>query len=943
MASRLHRLALLPLLLLLAAAVASADDRPSKAFTLDNGLKVLVVSDSDADRAGASLTVGVGAMADGEYPGMAHFLEHMLFLGTEKYPDAGAYKDYLAENDGGSNAYTAEDHTNYHFQVKPDAFEGALDRFAQFFIAPLMTDTLSGREVNAVDSEHSKNLENDFWRRRQVFRNLLNPEHPRNTFSTGNRDTLAKVRNEMLRDFYEREYSANRMALAIVGPQPVETLEKWAREDFAAVPNRNLKPFRTEGRIFTDIAAHRVNVESVRDIREMRLHFELDEASFDIDSKPSSIVGSILGHEGRESLLQNLKEEGWATGLSAGASEIGNGGTFDVTIQLTAEGLEKVDDVAERVFGMINLLRDTKQWPAHLLKEAQQMAEIELRFRQPGETFDEVRTMGGLMMKYPHDDLWASFYLIRDPNMDSVRHVLDQLRPENSVIFVNAKGLETDQTEPHYGSQYGVTAYGEALTKRFRTAKVTGEMGLPAPNPFLPEDFSLVAANHVKEPYVHAFRQGELWLRNDEQFLKPKAALRFEVMNGLHQASARDFVLGNLFAASAMEALTPDAYPARLAGLNGSISSDRGGLTVDANGFSDRLPELIEFIAPYLSEVRVDEQMFEIIKERELRNLRNKVRQPASSHAFDQFRALIREVNWDDDAQIAALEPLTYEDLKDYAGRVNDRTWIRGFVYGNLDAKQVRQLAKVLRTKVAGREVLPDEERFHGRVLRMGKGTSAIVRKDIQSNDSATVLVYQGDPLSEEHRAIMRLTSQIVSNRFFQDLRTLQQTGYIVGAAGIDIEGLPVFYFLSQSSVVDTDSLRGRFESFLKHFTDELDEIGEEEFERNRQAALAAVLKKRTSFVEEMDWNFDSAFTRKGDFEHELREAEALKALSLERFRQAVPAFFAEDGVRRVSIEVVGSPDRHRFQPATVEQIKEAGEGYWERPAPDAQAAPGAM
>jgi secreted Zn-dependent insulinase-like peptidase len=225
----------------------------------------------------------------------------------------------------------------------------------------------------------------------------------------------------------------------------------------------------------------------------------------------------------------------------------------------------------------------------------------------------------------------------------------------------------------------------------------------------------------------------------------------------------------------------------------------------------------------------------------------------------------------------------------------------------------------------------------------MSPGTSAVVRKEIDSNDSAAVLMYQGDPMSEEQRAVLRMASQLISNRFYQDLRTLQQTGYIVGAAGIDIEGLPVFYFISQSSVVDTASLRGRFQSFLKHFLNDLDELGEEEFERNRQAALAAVLKKRTSFEDELEWNFDAAFSRKGDFGFDRREAEALKGLSLEGFRAAVPAFFDESKVRRVSIEVVGSPDRHRFQPATIEEIKKAGEGYWERPAPETAGEPGAM
>lgn len=63
-----------------------------------------------------------------DIPGLAHFCEHMLFLGTEKFPSENEYNKYLSEHSGGSNAYTASDHTNYYFDVAPDAFKGALDR-----------------------------------------------------------------------------------------------------------------------------------------------------------------------------------------------------------------------------------------------------------------------------------------------------------------------------------------------------------------------------------------------------------------------------------------------------------------------------------------------------------------------------------------------------------------------------------------------------------------------------------------------------------------------------------------------------------------------------------------------------------------------------------------------------------------------------------------------
>ena len=63
----------------------------------------------------------------------------MLFLGTRKFPEAGEYGKYLKTNSGYSNAYTASDITNYHFQVYHDPSKDSRS-FSQFFIAPLFTE-----------------------------------------------------------------------------------------------------------------------------------------------------------------------------------------------------------------------------------------------------------------------------------------------------------------------------------------------------------------------------------------------------------------------------------------------------------------------------------------------------------------------------------------------------------------------------------------------------------------------------------------------------------------------------------------------------------------------------------------------------------------------------------------------------------------------------------
>ncbi|MDX1320735.1 MAG: insulinase family protein, partial [Oceanospirillum sp.] len=126
------------------------DQRNYRTLTLDNQLSVILVSDPKADKAAAAMNVAIGSGQDPkEFAGLAHFLEHMLFLGTEKYPEAGEYQSFISKHGGSHNAFTSYKDTNYFFEVDNHYLEPTLDRFAQFFIAPLFTEEYVQREKNA--------------------------------------------------------------------------------------------------------------------------------------------------------------------------------------------------------------------------------------------------------------------------------------------------------------------------------------------------------------------------------------------------------------------------------------------------------------------------------------------------------------------------------------------------------------------------------------------------------------------------------------------------------------------------------------------------------------------------------------------------------------------------------------------------------------------------
>lgn len=129
------------------------DDRTYAALLLPNQLQVVLVSDPSLENSAASLAVAVGSAQDPQsQQGLAHYLEHMLFLGTEKYPVPDNFMEFVQANAGATNAFTSYEKTNYHFRINSEKFAEALDRFSDYFVAPILDPQYADKERNAVNS-----------------------------------------------------------------------------------------------------------------------------------------------------------------------------------------------------------------------------------------------------------------------------------------------------------------------------------------------------------------------------------------------------------------------------------------------------------------------------------------------------------------------------------------------------------------------------------------------------------------------------------------------------------------------------------------------------------------------------------------------------------------------------------------------------------------------
>ena len=95
-----------------------SDKRLYKIVTLKNKMRCILISDDKADKSAASLDVNVGCCLDPRpFYGTAHFLEHMLFMGTEKYPNEIEFMECIKMYGGSRNGFTGLTNTNFFFEV----------------------------------------------------------------------------------------------------------------------------------------------------------------------------------------------------------------------------------------------------------------------------------------------------------------------------------------------------------------------------------------------------------------------------------------------------------------------------------------------------------------------------------------------------------------------------------------------------------------------------------------------------------------------------------------------------------------------------------------------------------------------------------------------------------------------------------------------------------
>lgn len=595
------------------------DTRQYQAIRLDNDMVVLLVSDPQAVKSLSALVVPVGSLQDpADHQGLAHFLEHMTLMGSQKYPQPDSLAEFLKLHGGSHNASTAPYRTAFYLEVENDALDGAVDRLADAIAAPLLDKKYADRERNAVNAELTMARTRDGMRMAQVSAETINPAHPAAHFSGGNLETLSDKPGspvlDALHTFRDSWYSANLMKAVIYSNKPLPALARMAADTFGRVPNRQISRPDITVPVVTD-AQKGIIIHYVPAMprKVLRVEFRIDNNSDRFRSKTDELVTYLIGNRSPGTLSDWLQKQGLAEGIRADSDPVvnGNSGVLAISATLTDKGLAHRDEVTAAIFSYLDLLR-TQGIDKRYFDELAHVLALDFRYPSINRDMDYVEWLADTMIRVPVEHALDVVNIADQYDPQAIKDRLAMMTPQNARIWYISPQEPHNKTAYFVDAPYQVDKISEQTFADWQHKSQAIQLQLPALNPYIPDDFTLIKSDKawphpqliLDEPTLRVVYAPSQYFASE-----PKADISLVLRNPQAMDSARRqvmFALNDYLAGIALDQLSNQAA---VGGISFSTGANNG-LMVNANGYTQHLPALFsDLLQGYFSYTPTEEQL----------------------------------------------------------------------------------------------------------------------------------------------------------------------------------------------------------------------------------------------------------------------------------------------------------------------------------------------
>lgn len=838
------------------------DDREYVHTTFTSGLRVLAVRDPEAKRVGFAVAVEAGSLEDPpEFQGMAHFCEHMLFLGSRKYPATDEFSKQLALFGGTHNAYTSSEETVYFNEIGSDGVERGLDIFAQFFISPSFAEQMVDKEIHAVDSEHKKNQPDTQRRLWHLMRSRGNASNPAHQFSTGDLQTLKLQPEsqglnlvEALRAFHRKNYCANRLHLVLVSNLSTSEQLELAHRHFDAIPvaspeSCQPRPVYSEWPLYSKALGNlgRSFAAGTRGAPELWLMMPAPPLKQRYKELAEAYVWNVLGYYGPGSLKALLLEEDLSQSYSYYAENSVAGSVVFVKFALTEKGARTPETVLEYFFAYVNAVRQAGV-NSKFLDGVRQLRQVEFDYQE--RRASEVEFASALaenLPSYSPEDVLTGGFLIDKPDEGLVRQLLEALVPSNmnlALVSPNFNESAAAHHEPYYDFRYDEAPLDAALLARLEEASGHG-LAPPPDLAYVPRNLDLIsesAGPDGPERLVEGGRVEGWWLGPGGVRL-PKAVVYMKVgLPASATASVESVVLAAMHSRIVQLLLEQPSDALQTCGLTYSVSWKADGLAISFNGFDEHLSKLVGMVLPRIRAPGEEgTAVFERARRQLLLDLADVTKLQPYQHALEAFEVVTIRGRFSRAEMLGAarspslVNPGAYKQFLEQAFAA---ARLSVLIAGNVERARAAKLTEMAMQalQLSGSPAERMEEGYL-QVVDPAAPLEVRIPNPIPGDpNSATLVTYQFGVPSLADRVHLAMLGEVIDRPVFEALRTERQLGYVVFGYVAPHSSIVEVRVLVQGFREAPDAVEAIIEDTVRNLTERIAALRPEEVAARRRS-----------------------------------------------------------------------------------------------------------
>jgi insulysin len=835
-----------------------------------NKLNVFITHDNNADISCVAMTVKIGYMHD-SVPGLAHFLEHMLFNGTTKYPDENEFMSFTSKHGGFTNAYTSHNHTCYFYTIQSDYLDHSLDIFGQFFISPLMKKDSVNREKEAVDAEHTKNIYDDAWRYNEILRKACVKNHPMSHFGTGSNKTLSiDGIDKIVRDFYEQYYSSDIMTLFVTTKNDLYMVQHQINNIFGQIKciDAKYKLDTLETNIILSVPTV-IKVVPIEDSEKIVINWDLPSFNTSKHQSPYILLSHILGHEGKNSIHNILINNEYISHLMAGINIIiDNRCIFYIDIKLSPLGSTKRNDIIKMIFDYIKMMIDNIDGDEikNLYDELLMLNRFDFKYSPTPNP--ESRTMNycELTCKYDFSLRYLPTIMYVYDNYDphiknNLKNVLNLMTVHNCVIILGSKNFKqsANNEDEHYKTKY------EIIHKyiEFPDNTMTYKHVFPAMNPFIS-----VNNNIIKFAYKKPVMMNDIFWLPTNKFNNPNVRINVAIDLPLSMNDKYIHTRTILYFNSLMTHINSDKYLCHMANYDIDISyGSTGTLYIIIMGNVGKIINVCEFIVNALLSNVISKKSFDSAKYLLKNDDENAVLSKPYIRLSNFFNKKMCITYYDNFDRLSVIDSIEHDDIANVLEEILKISLVKILVSGNTTDKLAINIKHIFNKFIRHKIYTPTISLCD---LYKTPGTDETLIYPVEnthdSNNAVgfycfiSKMIYGVTEKWDKYICLINILDNIISSSYFDTLRTKEKFGYIVKGSKYDVGDkrcMSKYYvFIVQSPEKTVENIIDRTKQFIIDFKNELLKLTNENIKELAHACITGLLAPPHNLAELADFAF---------------------------------------------------------------------------------------